>query len=213
MRLTFVTACLLLVTAAAATPALAQTAVVTGLVLDRRGEPIEGAVVTAESTEFKRTLEATTNGSGRFSFIGLQGGLWLFIAHATGYESSQTVAPVRRAGAGPRLQFTLDLDPLRPPIATTGVLANISPADLETELVAAHTLYDKGQYDAAIEAYRALLTRVPSLTTINLQIGHAYREKRDLIRARQAYQAVLDDEPDNEEARKAIRQLDDSAAK
>ena len=75
--------------------AAAQTGVVTGAVRDVAGEPIVGAEVVAENTDWQRRVEATTNDSGRFSFIGLQRGRWLFLIRQRGYEPTQGFANVR----------------------------------------------------------------------------------------------------------------------
>ncbi|MYD87253.1 MAG: carboxypeptidase regulatory-like domain-containing protein [Acidobacteria bacterium] len=82
-----VVAALLLTSLAAV--ASAQTGVVTGSVRDVEGEPIIGAEVVGENTEWQRRIETTTNDAGRFSFIGLQRGRWLFLIRQRGYEPVQ----------------------------------------------------------------------------------------------------------------------------
>ena len=44
----------------------AQTGMITGAVRDVEGEPIVGAEVVGENTEWQRRVEATTNDAGRF---------------------------------------------------------------------------------------------------------------------------------------------------
>ena len=73
----------------------AQTAFIRGLVSDITEEPISGVTVTAESAEWRRMEEEATDGAGRFQFIGLQGGRWLFVVRKRGYEPSQGFATVR----------------------------------------------------------------------------------------------------------------------
>lgn len=199
-----VVAALLLTSLAAV--ADAQTGVVTGAVRDVEGEPIVGAEVVGENTEWQRRLEATTNASGRFSFIGLQRGRWLFVVRQRGYEPVQGFANVRGSGTG-RVNFVMETDPLHPPAPSTGVLANLRGDELEDALDAADALYENGDYDGAIDAYEAVLARVPRLTGLHVQIGHAYRGKNDFDRALAAYRAVPAGDPASLEAQGAIEAL------
>ncbi len=186
--------------------ATAQTGVITGAVRDVEGEPIVGAEVMGENTQWQRRIETTTNDAGRFSFIGLQRGRWLFIVRQRGYEPVQGFANVRGSGTG-RVNFVMETDPLHPPAPSTGVLANLRGDELEEAIDAADALYDSGDYDAAIDAYEAVLVTVPRLTALHVQIGHAYREKNDLDRALAAYRSVPAGDPASAEALGAIDAL------
>ena len=189
--------------------ATAQTGVITGAVRDVEGEPIVGAEVVGENTEWQRRVEATTNDSGRFSFVGLQRGRWLFVVRQRGYEPVQGFANVRGSGTG-RVNFVMETDPLHPPAPSTGVLANLRGDELEEAINAADALYDSGAFDAAIDAYEAVLDTVPRLTALHVQIGHAYREKNDIERALAAYRAVPSGDPAIVEAQGAIEALQTS---
>ena len=179
-----------LVTPLLAGVAGAQTGYVNGIVRDPSGEGIADALVVAFSAPWQRREETTTNGAGRFSFVGLQAGQWLFLAQRAGYSPVQAFAPVRASGLGPRVVLMMEIDPLSAPTPTTGQLANVHADDLHTLLDAADALFDLGNYDRAIDAYEAVLERAPPLTSLHLQIGHAYREKRETERALEAYRSV-----------------------
>ena len=56
----------------------------------------------------------------------------------------------------------------------------------------------------AIDAYRSILERAPALTSVNLQIGHAFREKLEPDQALAAYQTALAADPGNAEVLAAI---------
>lgn len=198
------------VVAAALLPSLAgraeaQNSIINGLVLDVDGNPIVGAEVVAENTQWQRRLEETTNTAGRFSFIGLQRGRWLFVVRRRGYEPVQGFA--NASGVPGRIGFVMETDPFHPPAPTTGVLANIRGDEIQEALDDADLLFDNGDYDGAIAAYEALLVRVPALTGLHIQIGHAYREKNDLDQALAAYRAVPDHDPASGEAQAAIEAL------
>lgn len=192
--------------------AFAQRSVIRGLVRDIAAEPISDANVTAESPISSRVVETETDDSGRFSFIGLERGRWLFTIQKRGYQPTQGFAPVRRSGNSGTVTLTMEIDLLDPPVASTGLLAGIRADDLQTEVDAAHSLFDDGDYDRAISAYQAILDQVPQLTSLNLQIGHAYLEKQDFERARTSYRQVPPDTRARAEAESALRALEEKLA-
>ena len=187
----------------------AQSAIISGIVRGADGEPINGATVvalTAPSDQRDRTTETTTNDAGRFGFIGLRAGRWIFAIQKPGFEPTQTRATIRRSGRV-NMSIVLEFDPFNPPAPVTGSLAGIRAVDLQVDLAAAHALFDQDDFDGAIDAYAKMLERIPKLTSLNLQIGHAYREKRDFGRALAAYRAVPADSPAAREAATAIQSL------
>ena len=187
--------------------AAAQTGYVNGIVRDPSGDGVEDALVVAFSAPWQRREETTTNGAGRFSFVGLQAGQWLFLAQRPGYSPVQAFAPVRASGLGPRVVLTMEIDPLTAPTPATGQLANVHSDDLHVLLAAADALFDLGNYERAIDAYEAVLERAPPLTSLHLQIGHAYREKRETERALEAYRSVPAETPAGAEATAAIEEI------
>ena len=75
--------------------AAAQTSIIRGVIRDTNGTLISGAAVKAENPLSPRTIESETDDSGRFSFIGLRSGRWLFTIQRRGYETAQAVARIR----------------------------------------------------------------------------------------------------------------------
>ena len=199
--LTCIAACL------TATSAAAQSVVVAGRVRTVDGSALVGATVVGESMRNAgRTVDDRTNDAGRFAFIGLWPGLWRFTVEKFGYEPSEGVSYIGRTGRI-EMNFVLNIDPLRPPVPATGVLAGIPAGEIQEDLAVAHQLFDRRSFDDAIDAYEALLERVPRLTSLYLQIGHAYVERREYERALAAYHAVPADTPAAAEAASAIEAL------
>ena len=192
-------------------PTLAQQSVIRGVVRDTAGNPITEATVRAESNVTPRIGETETDDSGRFSFIGLERGRWLFTIQKRGYRPTQGFAPVRRAGNSGVVSLTMEIDLLDPPVASTGVLAGIRADELQTEVDAANALFDRGDYTGAISAYQVILEQVPQFSSLNLQIGHAYKEKQDITEARAAYRKVPSNTPASKEAESALKELDSVA--
>ena len=175
-----------------------------GTVADRDGEPIVGAIVVAEELATNGTSTATTGESGRFSFLGLNRGEWMFVVRADGFEPAQGMAAVLASGPGTAVQFTMDRDLFNPAAPADGVLGGLKATALLEELAEADGLFDAGDYGAAIEAYEAVLTSAPALTSVNLQIGHAYQALQQADQAIAFYRAALDADPTNPEAAAAL---------
>lgn len=189
-----------------ATPALAQTGRVGGVVKSTDGRPIKGATVKAQNPNFAPgEFTATSDDKGRWSMIGLRSGPWKFTAEAPGFQAQSGTANVRTIGApNPPLEFTL----------APGIPAG--PAGLskevQAELKAADDLRNGGQFDQAIAAYYAIKAKNPSLTMINMVVGRTYMQKaakesdkaaRQALfdQAVAAYQEMLKADPANERAK------------
>lgn len=175
-----------------------------GMVADRDGEPVVGAMVVAEELATNGSMTAATDASGRFSFLGLNRGEWMFVVRADGFEPVQGMAAVMGSGPGTALQFTMDRDLFNPPAPAGGVLGGLQATALLEDLEQADRLFDTGDYDAAIEAYGTLLTSAPALTSVNLQIGHAHRELLESDQAIASYRAALTADPASPEAAAAL---------
>lgn len=180
------------------TVASAQVGRVGGMVKNDAGEPIKGASIVAENPQASpSTLTATSDDKGRFSVIGLRAGGWKFTASAQGYEPESGTIRVATVGApNSPLTFTLRKGNSGGIPGLTGAAAK----DLQAELAAADVDYNGGKYDEAIEKYKAILAKAPSLSVLQLQIAAAYRNKKDYDAALAAYNELLKVSPNNEAA-------------
>lgn len=177
--------------------ASAQNGRVNGIIREEGGQPLKGATVTAENQNVGQSFTATTDDKGRFNMIGLRTGEWRFIAQAPGYSPEGGKLNVRSGGANPPVMFELK----HSGVAFFGALGGIVAKDLQADLNGADALYAQGKWDEAIAAYKTILTKVPIITAINLQIASAYRQKHDYAAATAAYNEVLTTEPGNVAAR------------
>jgi tetratricopeptide (TPR) repeat protein len=176
-----------------ALPAAAQTGRVGGTVKDQQGQPIKGATVIAENpSSSPSSFTATTDDRGRFSIIGLRSGQWKITASAPGFTPGGGNVPVRTIGApNPPVDIVLSPGAAGP----TGALAGVNTKELQVELQKAEELLTQQNYDGAIAAYQAILAKTPALSMINMQIGRAYRMKKDYDSALGVYKKILDAEP------------------
>jgi hypothetical protein len=176
---------------------------VRGAVRDASGEPIVGATVQGECLEFDRSVETTTNQTGHFAILGPHLSTWILTVQAPGFHPIRALARTRIGNRSPA-PIVMEIDLMKPATPTTGLLAGVSAEEIRLALDAADALHALGQYDRAIEAYQAILAEVPLLTTVNLQVGHVYREKKEYDKARAAYEEVLKSDPTNEEAKATL---------
>jgi tetratricopeptide (TPR) repeat protein len=193
-----------LFTAGIAHQAAAQVGRVNGVVKDDGDQPLKGATVTADNPNIGQSLTATTDDKGRFTMIGLRAGTWRFYAQAPGFAPDAGDMAVRMGAPNPPIQFVLK----KTGNANFGALGGIASKDLQTQLAAADGLFKQSRWDEAIAAYRTVLEKAPPLTSINLQIAAAFRNKKDYAAATAAYEAVLKADPDNERAAVGIAAMD-----
>lgn len=182
-----------------ALPVAAQTGRIGGVVKDDKGQPLKGATVVAENPSASPpSFTATTDDKGRFSIIGLRAGQWKLTASAPGFQPSVGNVPIRTIGApNPPVEFTLAAGASGP----AGALAGVNTKELQGELAAAEAKMTANDYDGAIAAYQAMLTKVPALTMLHMQIGRAQRLKKDYDGALASYQKLLAADPTNERAK------------
>jgi tetratricopeptide (TPR) repeat protein len=176
-----------------------------GTVKDENDKPIKGATVTAENPNAApSSFVVTTDAKGRFALLGLRAGIWVFTLEAPGFETAQLRVSTRTMGLNApidvKLQRREELPP-RSPVATADV------AELQQRLDEASALADGGNVDEAIERYREILTDLPVLTSVHLQLGSLYERKQDVAAAVAEYDALLKADPDNAKARAALDRL------
>jgi Flp pilus assembly protein TadD len=176
----------------------AQSGLMTGIVYDDRGEPLRGATMRAENpAAYPRTLTTTSDRRGRISLVGLRSGQWHFTVEYPGFQPSTFSMPIT-AASGSRAPRPVIIRMQRiPSLILAGPLAGVDVKLLRADLTAADEAYAKGDFDAAISSYSAVLAKAPALTSVGLQIGNAYLQKKDDAKAVEAFEGVLKSDPAN----------------
>ena len=181
-------------------------------------EPIDGAIVQAifsplESKEVSaEPVEVITDSNGLFSVNWIRSGLWRLTVSLEGFTSSAIMTEVTQSRSNSsliELSMAKVVDPMYPIEApSVGQLAGLRADDIQTKIDAAHNFFDNGRYDDSIALYEVVLKQVPLLTSLHLQIGHAYRAKQDYELALIAYRAVPADTSAGGEAESAIKNME-----
>jgi len=171
-----------------------------GTVKSETGDPIKGATVTARNLDAQPdSFTSTTDERGRFAMVGLPRGEWTFYVQAPGFVPDLGTVNVRAINANPPFAFTLVKAAVAP-----SALGSLDAKNLQTQLAAADGLYNGQRWDEAIAAYRAILTKAPALSVINLQIASAYRSKKEFDSAIGVYSELLKADPMNGRAKIGI---------
>lgn len=188
------------IVATMAATAYAQTGRVVGIVKDETNQPIKGATLSLENPDASpRNFTATSDDHGRFAVIGLKAGEWSIVAQAPGF-----VAEVARLQVRATTPSTPALTLRKAPQAPVSALGSVGVKDLQADLRAADQQFSAQQWDQAIASYRSILARAPALSVVNLQVGAAYRNKKDYDNAIAAYNDLLKADPNSDKARVGV---------
>ncbi len=176
---------------------------VVGRVLDGGGEPLGGVTIEASSPD-RDALVTVSENDGRFSMIGFSSGTWSVTAQIDGYQPGQVVLPVSQQGAA-TANFSLNriLSPFER-LVDEEALEGLDAAALEADLTAADTAFDSQDYATAIGAYTQLLSVLPSLGYLHLNIGNAHRGSGDYEAALASYAHLTGDPERGEQAKVEI---------
>jgi tetratricopeptide (TPR) repeat protein len=172
-----------------------------GVVRDLDGEPIKGATVTAENAEAApRNFTAVTDEKGRFGMLGLRRGVWKFTVQAPGYDTVSAPASIQTLRANPPISFTLARTPES---ESPDAIGRTDLDTLQAKLDVAASFAKTGLYDEAIAAYEGVVGQVPALSSVHLQLGWLYEQKKDTAKAIAAYERAIGTEPESPQAERA----------
>ena len=171
-----------------------------GVVRDLDGEPIKGAIVTAENAEAApRSFTAVTDEKGRFGMLGLRRGVWKFTVQAPGYDTVSAPASIQTLRANPPISSTLARTPSRRARRDRAHRPRYAPGEARRRRIVCET----GLYDEAIAAYEGVVGQVPALSSVHLQLGWLYEQKKDTAKAIAAYERAIGTEPESPQAERA----------
>ncbi len=183
---------------AVAVPALAQTGLVKGKVVDATGKPVPGAAIAIEFMEgVSRKLSTKSDKRGEFVQLGLQSGTYRVSATAdklgTGFADT-------RIRTGNTSEVTITLSTVPP--GTDPKVAELKKAF--DEGVAASRAND---FDTAIARFQAAIAVQPACHECYFNIGYAYLQKKDEKQAEASWQKALEVKPDHAETLNSLATL------
>ena len=202
-RRALVLACALLVTVALASPAAAQTTgMVKGKVVDAKGQPIEAAKVTVESKDgIARNYVVKTNKKGEYTQIGLAPGNYRVTA-----EKEQV--GIQSFDGRVRLGETLEINfKLAPGSGTASKEDVAKSAAIKKAFDEGVALSRSGDHDGALAKFNEAVAIVPSCFDCYYNIGFSQSQKKDWVKAEEAFKKAIDFKPDYVEAYNGLAQV------
>jgi tetratricopeptide (TPR) repeat protein len=212
-RLSWLAACVTVLSLAIAIPSFAQsTGMIKGVVKDDKGQPVEGAKVVIDMAEgASRHFETKTNKKGEFIQIGLQGGAYKVSAEKDKLASN--VADVRVSISRPA-EANLVLGAGGPSKEVAAKNAELKK--VFDEGVAASRA---GNHDEAIAKFNAAAAVNASCYDCYYNIAFSEMQKKEYDKAEAAYKKAIELKPDYAEAYSglanmynATRKFDEAAA-
>ena len=168
---------IMLATGVLASTALAQGGVVRGTIVSDKGDTLAGATVTMENPEARpQIVTQQTDESGKFVILGLKGGQWTITIEAEGYHPDTITMPVR---FGPNPNRRIELVRIKHPLELAlgeAALEGLDPEAIEAEFLAADAAFNSEQWDQAITGYRSILSKLPMMNPLHMNIGNAQRK-------------------------------------
>jgi tetratricopeptide (TPR) repeat protein len=159
---------------------------------------VRGAVVVAHNPfGTPSTASDVSDEKGRFSILGLRGGVWTLSVRVPGFAVARLAYRVQALRPNPPVTVSLT----RASVTPAGPLKDVDVASLMADLDRASRLEREGKHAEATAIYRKAAGRAPSLTSLHLAIGRSSRASGDLAGAREALVILVSLEPDNVTAR------------
>jgi len=157
---------------------------INGIVIDDKGQPLEGVLIVVESIKYKTKLQGYSDKKGNFAVAGMGTGYWRVTATKKGYSSSYVQMNVRQLRKSPPITFTLK--------KMVGFAALMADEDSFQLFDKGNLLAQEGKYDEALEVFEKFLTKYPEIYQVHLNIGICYLKNGELDRAEAEFNLVLD---------------------
>lgn len=202
-RRAVVLACAVLLTVAIVSPATAQsTGMIRGKVVDAKGQPIDGAVITIEFKDgATRTYKPKSNKKGEYTQVGLQPGNYKVTAEKEKVGIQAFEARVK-LGEVLEVNFTLDPNAKGPSKEDAAKAAAIKKVFEEGV-----ALSRSGDNDGAIAKFNEAIAIVPSCFDCYYNVGYAQSQKKEWDKAEEAFKKAIEFKPDYLEAYNGLAQV------
>ena len=172
----------------------AAQGMITGTVVDVKGQPVEGAKITMEQTDgVTRKFETKSDKKGEFIQIGLQSSSFKVTAES---KDGIAIANTRVSQRGPsRIRLVIGAGG---PGGDPALAAKT--AELRKTFDEGVALSRAGKYDESIESFNKSVAINPNCQDCFYNIGFAYAQKKDYDKAEENYKKALAVKPDYAEA-------------
>ncbi|MDW7759755.1 MAG: tetratricopeptide repeat protein [Acidobacteriota bacterium] len=157
---------------------------VTGQVVDNSGNPIEDALIVAQSLQSTAKLEGKSDRKGNFAIAGFGTGMWRFTATKEGYASAFVDQEIRQLRANTPVRIVLE--------KLTGLAAFQADKAGQELLEKGNALFEEGRYDDAVRIFEEFSQRYPEVYQARINIASSHFRKGDLESAETEYTQILE---------------------
>jgi tetratricopeptide (TPR) repeat protein len=154
----------------------------TGEVRDEDGNPLAGVKVALLHIESETVREVVTNQKGKWTLMGLGGGVWKVILTLDGYRPRIEEAYVHSYSRSDSVQSVLK----KAPSKEASVNADLGLVE------EGYRLFADKRYEDAVGVFREFLARHPDRFRVHFSIGRCYKEAGEYDQAQAEYAKVLD---------------------
>jgi tetratricopeptide (TPR) repeat protein len=165
----------------------------TGLVMDQKGQPIDGVTVKLFAVKHQDGFSVKTGKDGKWAATMLSGGDWNLDFEKTGYAPFKTSVTVKELERLPEIKIVLQ--------KIEGLVLTDELKDL---LGSANKLFQQKDYPAALEGYNAIMAKYPDAYIIWQNVGNAHFALEQYDKAEEAYRKVLAKAPADPHANVAV---------
>jgi tetratricopeptide (TPR) repeat protein len=155
-----------------------------GVVIDKDGNPVEGAKVELESLVHRLTMTTTTDKDGRWSFIGLGKTVVKLTVSKEGYDPA--IIPELEVSA-----FTSNNPDQEIVLLKTADVENLEEEDPRTLYLKGEDLYNNGKYETALAVFKEFAEKQPELYEARINIGNCYIKLKQYDKAIEEFEFVL----------------------
>lgn len=155
-----------------------------GVVVDKEGNPVEGAKVELESLVHKLTMTTKTDEEGIWSFLGLGRTVVKIKVSKEGYDP--TIIPRLDVSA-----FTFNNPDQKIVLRKITDVESFEGKDPKTLYLKGDKLYNQGEYEKALAVFKEFVEKQPELFEAGVNIGNCYIKLKQFDKAMEEFKLVL----------------------
>jgi len=156
-----------------------------GFVYDEEGNPLEGVKVKLLFVKTQSGFETTTDKSGKWSAMGINGGQWFIDFEYVGYEPKKIVTNITDIRGQVNKPIEINLKKVEGLFVTE---------DLKEEYKKGIALFNEGKYQESIPVFQKIIEKFPDAYIVYMSIGHSYFQMENYDEAEKYYLQVLERE-------------------
>lgn len=160
-----------------------------GTVQDTAGNFLDGVKIVAEHLQYGTIFESTSDDKGNWAIAGLGTGFFRFTATLEGYTPVYHEMRVSQfARNNPPVVFTLKKIEVSP----VGDMPAIQDEASIVFFEEGNLLFEQDKFAEALVKFEEFLTKNPTISQVNINIGNCYRELGEYEKAIEAFNVILE---------------------